>query len=169
MSGTIVIRKIRPDETEKVKQLADAVIACLERKEFFLPIGEEGIEEMFDPEKAVTYGAFDEDRLAGTAQLYLGDSLVEKEKKLAGIPHSRTAELGGFLVRKEYRCQGIMKKLAQLLVQEAEERKFEYILFTAHPDNIASEKVILFCGGQFVKKTEIEGYERNIYLLKLNK
>lgn len=66
----IVYKKINNDNREQLLQLMDTVLNSLERKEFFIPFTKEEIEDLFCNEKTCMYGAFDNDTLVGTAQLY---------------------------------------------------------------------------------------------------
>ena len=43
----------------------------------------------------------------------------------------------------EYRRKGIMKDLQKLLISEAKKLDYDYLVVTAHPQNIASNKTIL--------------------------
>lgn len=66
----IVYKKINNDNREQLLQLMDTVLNNLERKEFFIPFTRDEIEDLFCDEKTCIYGAFDNDKLVGTAQLY---------------------------------------------------------------------------------------------------
>lgn len=164
----IQYRKIDVDNKETLIELINSVLSNLERKEFFIPFTDEEIEEMFDSEKTIIYGAFEDDKLVGTAQLYLQEeSYIENIKELIDLQDSKVVELGGYLVLPEYRNQGIMKKLESILIDEAKEKEYEYIVITVHPENIPSNKVAKSTGAEIVKTANLGDYLRNIYLLKL--
>jgi predicted acetyltransferase len=164
----IEYRKIEKREKQELSGLVAIVLDHLERKDFFIPFDEEEIEAMFDENNAVTYGAYDGDKLVGTAQLYLGDEFVDKIKKKLGVKDSLAAEFGGVLVLPEYRGNGIMKRFSKILIEEAKARKYEYIVAVAHPENIASNKGISATGAKLTKTDYLGKYYRNMYLLALH-
>lgn len=102
----IAYRKIEKREKQELSGFVAIVLDHLERKEFFIPFDEEEIEAMFDENNAVTYGAYDGDKLVGTAQLYIGDEFVDKIKEKLGVKDILAAEFGGVLVLPEYRVAG---------------------------------------------------------------
>ena len=73
----IEYRKIDITDKDNLKNLIDIVLNGLERKEFFISFTEEEIDMMFDSSIAITYGAYDNNKLVGTAQLYLSEKNIE--------------------------------------------------------------------------------------------
>ncbi len=130
-------------EKDNLKKLIDIVLNGLERKEFFIPFTEEEINMMFDSSIAITYGAYDNNKLVGTAQLYLNENYVNEIKEILELKNNKIAELGGALVLKEYRNKGIIKNLLSILIKEAENKNYDYLVATVHPENIASNKAVL--------------------------
>lgn len=163
----LVYKEIDEKDKEKLMKLADTVLECLERPEFFIPFTDEDIKIMFDREKAITYGVYDNEELVATAQLYLQEEYVKEVKKIIGKKDKKVSEFGGYLVLPEYRNQGIMKKLQKILETEAKKEGCEYSVITAHPENAPSNSVIKHTGAKLVKTSKLEGYLRNIYLLEL--
>lgn len=160
-------RKIDVTEKAILKSLIDIVLASLERKEFFIPFTEEEIDMMFDDSKVITYGAYDNNKLVGTAQLYLNENYVNEIKEILELKNNKIAELGGALVLKEYRNKGIIKNLLSILIKEAENKNYDYLVATVHPENIASNKAVLSTNAKIVKTANLGEYLRNIYLLKI--
>ena len=65
----------------------------------------------------------------------------------------------------EYRRKGIMKDLQKLLISEAKKLDYDYLVVTAHPQNIASNKIILKEDFELkITRMLSNGYYRNIYL-----
>lgn len=93
----IEYRKIDITDKDNLKNLIDIVLNGLERKEFFIPFTEEEIDMMFYSSIAITYGAYDNNKLVGTAQLYLSENYVSEIKKILKLKNSKVAELGGAL------------------------------------------------------------------------
>lgn len=163
----IVYKKIGKKDENQLRNLIDIVLRKLERPEFFIPFTETEIVDMFDENKTVIYGAYDNEKLVGTAQIYLDEEYVKDIKKMLSIENAKALELGGYLVLSNYRNQGIMKNLQNKLIIEAKTRNFKHIIITAHPDNKPSNSVIKSSGAKLVKTTSLEGYLRNIYLLEI--
>ena len=163
----IEYKKIDITHKQDLTKLIEEVLSKLERKEFFIPFTEDEIDGMFDPEKTIIYGAFDDDKIVGTAQLYLQESYVKDIKEIIDLNDNKVVELGGYLVLEEYRNKGIMKKLETILVDEAINNGYEFIVITIHPDNVPSNKVAESIDAKIVKTTNLGNYLRNIYILKL--
>ena len=99
----IEYRKIDISEKQELSELIYTVQAGLERKEFFVSFSDKEIEAMFDENNAVTYGAYANGKLVGTAQFYLGDEFVDEIKAALGVKETLAGEFGGVLVLPEYR------------------------------------------------------------------
>lgn len=136
----ITYREIKIEEKQQLKELINSVLKKLERKEFFIPFTEQEIEDMFNKEKVITYGAYDENKLVGTAQLFLDEKYITEIREILNMKNDKIAELGGYLVSEEYRNNGIIKHLEDILILKLKDMKYEYAVITVHPDNIASNK-----------------------------
>ena len=163
----IVYKKICKKDENQLRELINIVLRDIERPEFFIPFTEIEIANMFDKSKTVVYGAYDNEKLIGTAQIYLDQEYVKDMKKMLSIENVKALELGGYLVLSNYRNQGIMKNLQNKLITEAKAKNFKYVIITAHPDNKPSNSVIKNLRAKLVKTTSLEGYLRNIYLLEI--
>ena len=163
----ISYREIKIDEKIQLQELMDIVLKNLERKEFFMPFTEEELEDMFNKNKIITYGAYDEEKLVGMAQLYFDESYTTEIREILNMQNNKVAEFGGYLVLEEYRNKGIMKHLEDMLISKLKEINYEYAVITVHPDNIASNKATEYTGAKIIKTTNLGKYLRNIYLLKI--
>ena len=163
----IVYKKVCKKDEKQLRELINVVLKDIERPEFFIPFTEIEIANMFDESKTVIYGAYDNEKLIGTAQIYSDEEYIKNMKKVLSIENGKVLELGGYLVLSDYRNQGIMKNLQNKLIMEAKARNFRYVIITAHPDNKPSNSVIKNSGAKLVKTTSLEGYLRNIYLLEI--
>lgn len=132
-----------------------------------MPFTEEELEDMFNRNKIITYGACDKEKLVGTAQLYLDESYTAEIKEILNMNNNKIAEFGGYLVLEEYRNKGIVKHLEDILISKLKEMDYEYAVITVHPDNIASNKAKEYTGAKIIKTTNLGDYLRNIYLLKV--
>lgn len=163
----IEYKKLSKENKDQWVKLMDTVLANLERKEFFIPFTEDEVKELFLENNAITYGAYDGEKMVGTAQLYLNEAYVKEIKEALDLQKNKVIELGGYLVLEEYRNQGIMKKLEMLLLEEVKKLDCEYLVITVHPENISSNKVTEFIGAKLVKTTKLGEYLRNIWILDL--
>lgn len=90
----IEYRKITVEDKENVINLIREVLSNLERKEFFMPFTEEELEDICSQEKIITYGAYDNDKIVGMAQLYIDQSATSEIKELINLKSNKVAELG---------------------------------------------------------------------------
>lgn len=163
---TITYKKILSKDNEQVKKLIKIVLNELENKDFFIPIAEDELKDIYNDEVCILYGAYDKDKLVAIAKLDLNDQYdVAELKQLLNIEKYQVAELGRYLCLPEYRRKGIMKNLQKLLISEAKKLNYDYLVVTAHPQNIASNKTILKEEFELkITKMLSKGFYRNIYL-----
>jgi len=165
----LVYKKIEEKDKEQLFKLIETVLEGLENPEYFIPYEQWEYESMFDEENyAPLYGAFDGEKLAGMAQLYVSQDMLSDFKKEFELEEFSVCELGGNLVLPEYRGLGITTKLQTIELELAKELGFDYIISMAHPDNIGSCKTLERVGLNFIKETRLSnGFLRKLYMLKL--
>ena len=72
------------------------------------------------------------------------------------------------MVRKEYRGQGLQRKMMEESEQILKEQGYHYLLGTAHPDNVASVSSFLRLNyKQVMTKEKYNGMNRSIFCKKL--
>lgn len=164
-----IYKKIKKEDKEQLFKLIEVVLEGLENKEYFIPYEEWEMKSMFDEKNYVPlYGAYDDDKLVGMAQLYVSQDMLADFKKEFGLVNYNVCELGGNLVLPEYRGNGITTKLQTMELKLARKLGFDYIISMAHPDNIGSCKTLEKIGLNFVKETKLSnGFLRKLYILKL--
>lgn len=165
----LTYKKIPKSDKEQLLNLISIVLNNLEDKAYFIPYEEWEIKSMFDEKNyAPLYGAYDNDKLVGMAQLYVSQDMLADFKKEFNLNNYQVCELGGNLVLEEYRGLGITTKLQTLELKLAKELGFDYIISMAHPNNIGSCKTLERVGLKFVKTATLSnGFLRNLYMLKL--
>ena len=165
----LVYKKIEEKDKDQLFRLIDTVIGGLPNPEFFIPYEQWEFDSMFDEVNyAPLYGAYDGDKLAGMAQLYVSQDMLKDFKEEFGLMDYTVCELGGNLVLSEYRGQGITTKLQTMEIELAKEFGFDYIISMAHPDNVGSCKTLERVGLEFVKETRLSnGFLRKLYMKKL--
>lgn len=62
----------------------------------------------------------------------------------------------GYIVRPSERGKGYAPQMLRLCVEKARQRGIERVLVTCHPENTASERTILRCGGAYENTVETE-------------
>ena len=104
-------KKITSEHKAELFALIEKVLSDIPA-EHFIPYEKWEYESMFDEENyAPLYGAFDDEKLVGMAQLYVSQTMMEDFKKELGLENYLVCELGGNLVLPEYRGQGITPTL----------------------------------------------------------
>ena len=168
MKKDIKYKKIPIEDRKQVKTILNVVIDNLENKDFFMTITKEELDDFFDQDKCILYGAYDGNKLIGMARLYFEEKNFIELKKIVELEKYKTAKLGRYVVLQEYRNRGIMFNLQELLIREAKKIKWEYVIVMAHPQNIASNMVIIKSDMKLKKTVFLNnGYNRNIYIKKV--
>lgn len=165
----LVYKKIPMTDKEQLFNLIDIVLNGLEDPSYFIPYEKWEFDSMFDEVNyAPLYGAYDEDKLVGMAQLYVSQDMLKDFKKEFNLNEYTVCELGGNLVLPEYRGQGITTKLQTIELDLAKKLGFDYIISMAHPNNIGSCKTLERIGLEFVKETTLSnGFLRKLYMKQL--
>lgn len=165
----LIYKKIQKEDKEQLFKLIDIVLGGLEDQSHFIPYEQWELDSMFDDVNyAPLYGAYDEDKLVGMAQLYVSQNMLKDFKDEFGLSQYKVCELGGNLVLPEYRGNGITTNLQTIELQLAKDLGFDYIISMAHPTNIGSCKTLEKVGLKFVKETTLSnGFLRKLYMLRL--
>lgn len=166
----LVYKKIEEKDKEQLFNLIDVVLNGLPDQAHFIPYEQWELDSMFDEVNyAPLYGAYDEDKLVGMAQLYVSQDMLKDFKDEFELSAYKVCELGGNLVLPEYRGMGITTKLQTMEMELAKQLGFDYVISMAHPDNIGSCKTLERIGLDFVKETKLSnGFLRKLYMKKLN-
>ena len=161
----MTIRKLKSSDREAFFQLSKTVVEALENKDFLIPMTEEEADTTFrDDSKDVVLGAFIDDRLVATLGLFL--DIRDYEEVLPENCHSLNgAEIGEAMVSPELRRNGLMNKLWTSLNDIIQDSDLDFLLATAHPDNI-SNRLMQKDGFKLYKVFKRRGYTRNMYFRK---
>ena len=110
-------------------------------------------------------GAFVDDRLVATLGLF--HDIRDYAEVLPKNYHSlKGAEIGEAMVSPELRRSGLMNKLWTSLKAIIQERDLDFLLATAHPDNI-SNHLMQKDDFKLHKVFERRGYTRNMYIKRV--
>lgn len=157
------IRILTPTDRKAFFELSSAVVKALKHKEWLIPMTEEEADVTFaEGSTDVVLGGFADGRLVATLGLF-HDIRDYADYLPAELHDMKGAEIGEAMVDPEMRRGGLMNELWQALKDVIKNRDLDFLLATAHPDNI-SNHLIQKDDFQLHKVFERRGYLRNMYL-----
>lgn len=161
------LRKLELRDKNQLEQLIEKISINLENEFFWLPITDESREHFFDDKWTYFLGMFEKEKLIAAVGLFLNKNEYEESAKKLQLQDKNIAEIGRAMVLPEYRNNGYMKQITKELVKYAEGHGIKYLVATAHPQNIPSQKALEALGmirkGSCIKQGK---YERDIFFLK---
>lgn len=161
------IRELTPSDRDSFFKLTKTVVEALENKDFLIPMTEEEADATFrDDSEDVVLGAFIDEKLVATLGLF-HDIRDYAEVLQAKYPSLKGAEIGEAMVSPDLRRNGLMNQLLEALQTYIQSSRLDYLLATAHPDNI-SNHLIQKADFTLLKVFERRGYIRNMYLKELH-
>ena len=164
----MTIRVLTPSDREAFFKLSKVVVEALTNKDWLIPMTEEEADATFhDNSKDVVLGAFLDDTLFATLGLF-HDIRDYKEELPNEYLSLNGAEIGEAMVRPDIRRNGLMNKLFEALQSYIQSSHLNFLLATAHPDNI-SNHLIQKSDFTLYKVFDRRGYTRNMYIKNLNK
>lgn len=164
----MTIRVLTPSDREAFFKLSKVVVEALTNKDWLIPMTEEEADATFhDNSKDVVLGAFIDDILVATLGLF-HDIRDYKEELPNEYLSLNGAEIGEAMVRPDIRRNGLMNKLFEALQSYIQSSHLNFLLATAHPDNI-SNHLIQKSDFTLYKVFDRRGYTRNMYIKNLNK
>lgn len=164
----MTIRVLTPSDREAFFKLSKVVVEALTNKDWLIPMTEEEADATFhDNSKDVVLGAFLDDTLVATLGLF-HDIRDYKEELPNEYLSLNGAEIGEAMVRPDIRRNGLMNKLFEALQSYIQSSHLNFLLATAHPDNI-SNHLIQKSDFTLYKVFDRRGYTRNMYIKNLNK
>lgn len=164
----MIIRVLTPSDREAFFKLSKVVVEALTNKDWLIPMTVEEADATFhDNSKDVVLGAFIDDTLVATLGLF-HDIRDYKEELPNEYLSLNGAEIGEAMVRPDIRRNGLMNKLFEALQSYIQSSHLDFLLATAHPDNI-SNHLIQKSDFTLYKVFDRRGYTRNMYIKNLNK
>lgn len=163
------LRCLTPEDRAKHKALSMVIYDALPSKELLIPMTEEEYDDTYtDENEDVVYGIFEGERLIATSSLLHDVRAYVVNPELEEILKHPCVEIGESMVLPEYRGNGLMLRLNKLIKEEAKRQGVQYMLATAHPDNIASNTSLKHLGYVVIKEFTRAGERRNLLVLDLN-
>ena len=152
----------------QLRELVKTTVKNLENKEWLITLTDKELDIIFENKNALIYGATENEKLLAISGLFFDESDFIDILKLLNIENKKVAEIAECMTFPEFRGNNYMLKINLKLVEKAKELGFEYLIATAHPDNIASntslKKLKMTCSGQIYRYGK---YLRNYYVLKI--
>lgn len=148
------------------------ILETLVNPEWYIPMSEYNVTHLFDGDSGfIVYGALVDGMLAGVTLIDTEQSEFCDLCDAIGLPDSaKIGELGACMVLPEYRGKNLMYLMNSQLISKAAELGFDYLVASAHPDNVASNTSLKKVG--FECKTTLVRcghYLRNAYCLQLTR
>ena len=170
LTNSQILRCLTPEDRAKHKAMSEVIYEALPNKDLLIPMTEEEYDDTYtDENEDVVYGIFEQDRLIATSSLLHDVRAYAINPELEEILKHPCIEIGESMVLPEYRGNGLMLRLNNLIKDEAKRQGVHYILATAHPDNIASNTSLKHLGYKIIKEFTRAGKRRNLLVLDLTK
>ena len=162
------IIKLSPSYHEQLKNLIDIVVTTMENKNWLISLTEDEIKNIFNNEKAMIYGIVNENNLVAISGLFFEESDFMEITKILKIDNYKVAEISESMTLPQYRGNNYMLTINTLILKEAKDLGFDYLIATAAPQNIASNKSLTKLGMNCICQINRYGkYLRNCYMIKL--
>ncbi len=166
----MIVRQLKYEDKYLLEELIAETEMSLTDKHFWLPIDEESREHFFDENWTYWIGCFDGKTLVGASALFFnaheyGGSASAVELDL---DRYKVAEIGRLMVKPSYRGRGISIILVESLQKKAIEFETDYLIATAHPNNISQKTLKQIKMANVGYCVKCEEYERDILLKKIS-
>lgn len=150
-------------------KINNSIKNSLENPEFFIGFfSEEEIDDIlknpFKISKTIFYGYFENNNLLSISGLFLDVDSFKDELENLNIDSNYCAEIGASMTLESARGKKCMLNINKKLLEISKKLNLKYILATAHPDNIASNKSLKNLNMTFVKEFSRDGFRRNFYI-----
>lgn len=162
------IRRLEQKDYEAFKALIETVVENLEVKEWLIVPTSGEMTNLLKDNKAEFWGMFDAGVLLSISCLSFDDDDFAEIIKLLKIENHKVAEISECMTLPIARGNNFMLKINKQIVKIAKDKGFDYLIATAHPDNIASnsslKKLGMTVGGKFYR---YGSHLRNYFVMKL--
>lgn len=164
------IKRLDQSHHNDFLKINNTILKTLTNTEWYIPMSEYNAQHIFDDGSTiVVYGAIIDGVLAGVTLIDLDKAEYSDLCDAIGIPEDKKGgELGACMVLPDYRGQNLMYLMNTELIKAAHEMGLDYLVASAHPDNIASNsslrKIGFECKAQL---TRCGHYIRNAYYLEV--
>jgi RimJ/RimL family protein N-acetyltransferase len=166
---TLQFRQLSIDDKAELEELITLTESTIKHSDWWLPISDISRQHFFDEEWTCFYGGFLNEKLISASALFFNENEFGESRDKLGIGTCKIAEIGRCMVNPENQGNNLMFKINSILYSIAKEKEIQYLIATAHPDNLSSCKSLEKLG--FVRKNTIlknSKYLRNIYLAEVN-
>lgn len=163
------IKRLEKCHHGQLKDMFKTIVEGLPSKDLLIVPTEEEIECIFKNCKCEFWGLFDKNNLVAVSSLSVDNDDFFEITRLLGIEENRVAEIAECMTLPEARGNNFMLRINEKLLDRAKDIGVEYLVATAHPENVASNKSLgklgMECKGQFMRYGK---YLRNYLVMKID-
>ncbi len=155
--------------SEQFTALSNTVYDNLQNREWYIPMSQENMQNALENDMFTVVGALKDGVLAGVSLI---DRTPEEFCDLVDVAgadkNKKGAELGACMVLPDFRGNNLMYLMNTELVKLAKQSGIEYLVASAHPDNIASNSSLKKLGFELQAVITRAGhYIRNAYYMNI--
>jgi RimJ/RimL family protein N-acetyltransferase len=164
-----VLRQLGEKDSPAYEALIAEIEGNLVNEKFWYPINDLSREHFFDETWTYLLGLFSGDELLASGGLFFNENEFGESQRILHLESHHLAEIGRIMTRPKYRDRGYIGRVTRGLMEHARELPdIDYVVATAHPDNIPSQKA-LSALGMHVEASCIKSgsYPRDIFVLKI--
>ena len=162
------IKLLTIEYQNQLRVLVKTTIQNLINPEWLIALTDNEIDNIFENKNVLLYGAFENEKLLAISGLFFDESDYIDIVKLLGIENKKVAEIAECMTFPEYRGNNYMLKINRVIIEKAKKLGVEYLIATAHPDNIASNTSLTKLGMKYSGQMQRYGkYLRNYYVMKI--
>ena len=167
----IEVKKLTEIDLPNIRHVTEVVRKSLAHDSWFIPMSDETMDNMFSVNSTLTvFGAFDEGELAAVALIDTDPDEMRDLTSAMDLDVSAGGELGACVVLPDHRGKNLMYLVCRQLITVAEDMGLAYLVASAHPENIASNRSLQKLGMEYVTTLVRCGdYIRNAYRILLSK
>ena len=135
----IKIKILDKKDEKDFYDLNDTIEKNLTTKSWWLHIDNNEKEMFFDKMKVLLAGLYDDDKLIGSASLYLNqEDFASLSSHIPNNEKIKICKLSRGMIHPDYRGHNYLLKLSTYLIEQAKNLDYDSVIAILHPDNIAS-------------------------------
>lgn len=165
---SLKITELSEKNKEDLEELISVTEKNIKNELFWLPISEESRTHFFDKNWTYFLGLYSDDELIASGALFFNENEYGENILYLDKLEGRIAEIGRLMVLPKYRNRGYIKQILIELVKQAKKCGINYLIATAHPNNIASCKVLKSIGMEIRNScVKLDKYDRHIFVMQI--
>lgn len=163
------IIKLTSTYHNQLKDLNNIVVSSMENPNWLISLTRDELENIFNNKTAIVYGMINDDnKLISVSGLFFDESDFIDITKILKIDKFKVGEISESMTIPQARGNNYMLEINNVILKEAKSMGFEYLIATADPENIASNKSLTKLGMECICQINRYGkYLRNCYMIKI--